>query len=114
MFMQQSLLAPRVEHVVAEVNTKSTEVACQERDIFLIAVAGKGLNIGHPDIGLGQTDGSLSSLHLGMSRKNLWMCGHGRANTLLALARFLKFRNSRVQIQSGGEWQACQIVELQL
>jgi hypothetical protein len=33
------------------VNTKGTDVARQERDIFLVVVAGKGLNVRDPHIG---------------------------------------------------------------
>src|ERR1700723_3107805 len=94
-------------------NTKRSEVARQEGDIFLVAITGKGLNIGDPDICFGQTDCGLSFLHLGTSRKDFRVCRKGSSHAIFVLASFLKVGNTWIKIQSGSQWQANQVIEFQ-
>src|SRR5271168_5251120 len=106
MFTQHTMLAPTVEKIVAEVNTKRSEVTRQKRDIFLVAVTAESADIGHPDIYLGQTDRGFSFLHIRLGSADFGVRAFSRRHTFLATAALLKFGNTWIQIERGGQGQA--------
>src|ERR1700743_2863004 len=95
-------------------NTKRSEVARQEGDVFRVTVPGKSVHVRDPDIGLFQTNRSLSFLHFGTGRADFRVRIFGSRHTFLAPACVRDLRDSRIQSKSGSQWQTDQIVELQL
>src|SRR5580698_4697281 len=103
MLTQHAALPPTVEQIVAEVNAKGSEVTSQERDIFLVAVTCEGFNIGNPDVRFCQPYRGLSFLNFGIGSADFRMRAFSSLHAFFAAASIVKFGNTRIQIQRGGQ-----------
>src|SRR5208337_2881797 len=106
-------LAPRVEEVIAEVNTKRAEITGQKWNIVLVTVTSKGVHVRHIEVCFSQVNRGIRFLHFVARFSNLGMGCNRRSHTRFARADWLHFRGARIQIQCSREGQSYGVVELQ-
>ena len=100
-----------IKEIVAKMKPERAEIAGEEGDVFLVAVAGEGFEVGDV-LAFGETYGSRGLIDFGAGFGHLWVRFESDAEALFALAGSAYFADGGVECEGSGEGQADGVVEL--